>query len=119
MPELVEWLNDLQPDTLGAYSSVLGRLADEAIGGRLRISPVVVSAVAEPVDDLLHARARNAWGTELVNIYSLTEAPGIAVSFPGETALTLTDDIAIIEVVDAAGHPSRTAWWARGSCSPC
>ena len=105
VPELVEWLNDLQPDSLGAYSSVLGRLADEAIGGRLRISPVVVSAVAEPVDDLLHARARDAWGTHLINMYSLTEAPGIAVSFPGETALTLTDDIAIIEVVDETGHP--------------
>ena len=105
VPELVEWLNDLQPDTLGAYSSVLGRLADEAIGGRLRISPVVVSAVAEPVDDPLHARAHDAWGTHLVNIYSLTEAPGIAFSFPGETALTLTDDIAIIEVVDETGHP--------------
>lgn len=105
VPELVTWLNDLQPDLLGAYSSVLGRLAEEAIAGRLQIAPTVVSAVAEPVDDRLHQAVQEAWGTGLTNVYSLTECPGIAVSFPGRAPLTLADDVAIIEVVDEAGRP--------------
>ena len=103
--ELVAWLNALQPDLLGAYSSVLGRLADEALAGRLQIAPTVVSAVAEPVDDRLHRSVREAWGSGLTNVYSLTECPGIAVSFPGRAPLTLADDVAIIEVVDDAGRP--------------
>ncbi|GAC1373968.1 MAG: phenylacetate--CoA ligase family protein [Acidimicrobiales bacterium] len=105
VPELVDWLNQLQPELLGAYSSVLGRLADEAIAGRPRIAPVVVTATAEPVDDLLYSRVQQAWHRGLNNLYSLTESPGMAVSYPGRTALTLTDDAAIIEVVDAAGRP--------------
>jgi phenylacetate-coenzyme A ligase PaaK-like adenylate-forming protein len=105
LPELVAWLNDLQPDILGAYSSVLGRLAGETIAGRLQIAPVAISAVAEPVDDVLHARVQEAWHTGLTNLYSLTECPAMAVSFPGRTALTLTDDVVIVEVVDAAGRP--------------
>jgi len=105
IPDLVEWLNELQPDMLGAYSSVLSRLADEAIAGRLRIEPFAVSAVAEPVDDLLHTRVREAWQTGLANVYSLTESPGMASSFLGHPALTVTDDVAIIEVVDDAGQP--------------
>ncbi|GAC1602391.1 MAG: phenylacetate--CoA ligase family protein [Acidimicrobiales bacterium] len=105
VPELVTWLNHLQPDVLNAYSSVLGRLADEAVAGRLRIAPVAVSATAEPVDDVLHARVQQAWHCGLTNIYSLTESPGTAMSYPGRTALTLADDLAIVEVVDAAGRP--------------
>jgi len=105
VPELVAWLNGLQPDLLGAYSSVLGRLAEEARAGRLQIAPSVVSAVAEPVDDRLHRVVREAWGSGLTNVYSLTECPGIAVSFPGRAPLTLADDVAVIEVVDAEGRP--------------
>jgi phenylacetate-coenzyme A ligase PaaK-like adenylate-forming protein len=35
--ELVAWLNELQPNALGAYASVLGRLAEETMLGRLTI----------------------------------------------------------------------------------
>jgi phenylacetate-coenzyme A ligase PaaK-like adenylate-forming protein len=103
--ELVEWLNELQPDALGAYASVLGRLAEETISGRLSISPISVDSLAEPADEQLRDRIERAWGCPLANVYGLTEAPAIAVSYEHSSTLTLQDDIAIIEVLNADGQP--------------
>jgi phenylacetate-CoA ligase len=39
LPEIVARLNDLQPDVLVAYASMIRILADEQLAGRLRIAP--------------------------------------------------------------------------------
>ena len=106
LAELVEWLNELQPDSLGGYASILGRLAEETLSGRLAISPLAVDSLAEPADERLRDRIARAWGCPLTNVYGLTEAPAIAVSYENSSTLTLHDDIAIIEVVNADGQPT-------------
>ena len=47
LPEIVARLNDLQPDVLVAYASMIRILADEQLAGRLRIAPRAVNSSSE------------------------------------------------------------------------
>jgi hypothetical protein len=46
LPDLVTRLNDLQPDVLIGYASMIRVLADEQLAGRLRIAPRAVNSSA-------------------------------------------------------------------------
>ena len=60
--EIVAGLNNLQPDFMTVYPSVLHTLAHEAAAGRLRIAPRRVLAGAEPLLPEIRAAAELAWG---------------------------------------------------------
>jgi phenylacetate-CoA ligase len=102
--EIVAGLNDVQPDFMLVYPSVLHALAHEAAAGRLRIAPRRVLAGAEPLLPEIRAAAEQAWGVKVINIYGTSEGGGTAVGCDhGSTHLS--EDQLIVEPVDLAGRP--------------
>src|SRR5580700_6005709 len=102
--EIVAGLNNLQPDFMTVYPSVLHALAHEAAAGRLRIAPRRVLAGAEPLLPEIRAAAELAWGVKVINIYGTSEGGGTAVGCDrGSTHIS--EDQLIVEPVDLAGRP--------------
>ena len=102
--EIVAGLNEVQPDFMTVYPSVLHALAHEAAAGRLRIAPRRVLAGAEPLLPEIRAAAEQAWGVKVINIYGTSEGGGTAVGCDlGSTHIS--EDQLIVEPVDLAGRP--------------
>jgi phenylacetate-CoA ligase len=102
--EIVAGLNEVQPDFMTVYPSVLHALASEAVAGRLRIAPRRVLAGAEPLLPEIRAAAEQAWGVKVINIYGTSEGGGTASGCDfGSTHIS--EDQLIIEPVDLVGQP--------------
>ena len=99
---IVAGLNELQPTVLMGYSSFLPRLALEARGGRLRVTPRRVIAISEPLLPEARQVMHETWGAPIANGYAMSE--GI---FTGccDHGIHLPDDLCIFEPVDADGRP--------------
>jgi phenylacetate-CoA ligase len=102
--EIVAGLNEVQPDFLNAYPSALHLLSFEAQAGRLRISPRRILSAAEPLFPEIRAAAEAAWGVRVGNLYGTSEGAGVAVPCD-EQRTHLSEDLIIIEPVDADGRP--------------
>ena len=105
LPEAVARLNEFQPHSLVAYASMNRLLAEEQVGGRLRISPAAVMSASEVLTDDTRRLIAQAWGHQPFNVYAATEPAGIASECDQHTGLHLYDDLVITEVVDEANRP--------------
>ena len=102
--EGVETLNQVQPDTLFGYPSLLEIYADAARTGRLRISPTVVGSAAEPLTAEVKEAVEAVWGVGVSNTYASSEG-FVAKSWGHSSQLYLPDDVVIIELVDDENQP--------------
>jgi phenylacetate-coenzyme A ligase PaaK-like adenylate-forming protein len=98
LAELVQELNEYGPDGIATYSSIAALLADEQLGGRLRIRPTFVLTTAEVLTDAAERRIREAWGVAPTQLYASTEAPVLACGRSG--GLRIREDEIVLEVVD-------------------
>ena len=102
--EIVAGINHAQPHFLTAYPSVLRVLSSEARVGRLRIAPRRILTTGEPLLPEIRADAETVWGVRVGNVYSSSEAGGVAV--PCEHSRShLSEDLMIVEAVDERGQP--------------
>jgi phenylacetate-CoA ligase len=101
--EIVNGLNEVQPDFMLVYPSALHVLAREAQAGRLRIAPRQVLAGAEPLLPETRAAAEQAWGARVINIYGTSEGGGTAVGCE-HGGTHISDDLLFVEPVDLAGR---------------
>ena len=105
LAEIVEALNELQPSALAAYASCLRMLADEALCGRLDVSPACILSGGEPLTSEDMATVQQAWEVPVFDAYGTSEV-GMIANSDGETpGLYLNDDLVIAEPVDADGRP--------------
>ena len=102
LEEIVDGLNELQPTVLMAYSSFLPRLAMEAQGGRLHITPRRIVAISEPLLPETRQIVHQTWGAPIANGYAMSE--GVFSGFCGH-GIHLPDDLIIFEPVDVDGRP--------------
>ena len=102
--EIVAGLNEVQPDFMLVYPSVLHALAHEAAAGRLRIAPRRVLAGAEPLLPEIRAAAEQAWGVKVINVCGTSEGGGTAVGCD-RGGTHISEDQLIVEPVDLAGRP--------------
>ena len=79
LPDLVAALNAQQPVVLAGYTSALELLADEAVAGRLRITPLAVGTLAEGYSPHGKALLERAWGVPIVDTYACSEMPVMAI----------------------------------------
>jgi phenylacetate-CoA ligase len=100
LAEIVERLNDLRPDVLVAYASMVRALADEQLAGRLRITPRAVNSSSEVLTGEGRDMATRAWGVPPYNVYAATETGGIAAECAHHHGMHLFEDLVIPEVVD-------------------
>jgi putative adenylate-forming enzyme len=105
LAELVERLNDYEPEALVGYASMMEILAEEQLSGRLRIDPRTVALGAEVLTDEGRERIEAAWNLRPQQVYAATEAPIIASGAPGSDAMCVSDDLLLLEVVDEHDRP--------------
>jgi len=103
--EIVAGLNAVQPTLLAGYPSALYGLAHEVEAGRLHIAPLRLCSTAEPLLPEIRAALEETWHAPVVNVYSASEGLGVAVSCGLGAGLHLSEDLYIVEPVDAAGRP--------------
>jgi phenylacetate-coenzyme A ligase PaaK-like adenylate-forming protein len=103
--ELVAGLNSVGGDTLATYPSMLARLVGEARAGRLRIQPRRILTMAEPLLPETRSAAEEIWDAPVANMWGTSEAGVTAIGCFKGTGMHLTDDLVIVEAVDANGDP--------------
>ena len=104
VPKIVEQLNAFQPVMLGGYPSNLELLIDEAIEGRLQISPVIIMTGGEYLSDSLRKKLADTFHCYVQTSYSCTEGGCIACECRKQH-FHINDDWVIVESVDAQGNP--------------
>jgi phenylacetate-CoA ligase len=102
--EIVEGLNEWQPQNLVCYASMGRILAEEQLAGRLRLSPRAVMCSSEVLTPESRERIRSAFGVEPFNVYAATEPDGVAAECERHR-LHLFEDLVITEVVDDRNRP--------------
>jgi phenylacetate-coenzyme A ligase PaaK-like adenylate-forming protein len=106
LDEIVEALNDYQPEALYGYSSMGALLADEQLRGCLDIAPRLLAFGSEPLTEAMRERIRAAWGSDPAEYYVSTEAFVIACSTTAHPrTLDVFEDMVIVEVVDEHDRP--------------
>jgi len=111
--EIVDALNDFQPDLLTGYPSILMILAAEQAAGRLAISPSNIGSSAEKLPLSAYHTLRNTFGCPVLNNYCSTEGGEIAMSCP-EGNLHVNDDWLLLEPVDDQLQPVPSGEWSSG-----
>lgn len=102
--QILEGLNQWQPEDLICYASMGRALADEQISGRLRISPRAVMCSAEVLTPESRRRIHQGFDVEPFNVYAATESAGIAAECE-RRRMHLFEDLVITKVVDDQNRP--------------
>jgi phenylacetate-CoA ligase len=102
---IVDQLNAVQPDAIATVCSMLPVLVEEARHGRLRIPVTQISLFGDVLDPDAAAAAFEVFGVEPTEGYPTTDVGGIAKQAPGEPGLYLSEDLLVIETVDADEQP--------------
>lgn len=105
LADVVARLNDVQPEVLVGYASMVRALATEQLGGRLRLRPRAVNSSSEVLTPETRALALEAWGVPPFNVYAATEPGGIAAECRHHQGMHLFEDLVIPEVVDDDYRP--------------
>jgi phenylacetate-CoA ligase len=105
LDEVVTGLNSVGGDNLATYPSMLGRLVGEARAGRLQIQPRRILTMAEPLLPQTREAAEETWQAPVANMWGTSEAGVTAIGCFKGTGMHLSDDLAIVEAVDADGDP--------------
>jgi phenylacetate-CoA ligase len=103
--EIVTGLNSVGGDNLVTYPSMLGRLIGEARAGRLQIQPRRILTMAEPLLPEIRQAAEETWQAPVANMWGTSEAGVTAIGCFKGTGMHLSDDLVIVEAVDAHGDP--------------
>jgi phenylacetate-CoA ligase len=103
--EIVAGLNAVGGDNLVTYPSMLAHLVGEARAGRLRIQPQRILTMAEPLLPETRKAAEDTWQAPVANMWGTSEAGVTAIGCFKGTGMHLSDDLVIVEPVDANGDP--------------
>jgi phenylacetate-CoA ligase len=104
LAEITRRLNELRPDALFGYPTMLASLAAEQRAGRLAIAPQLVNSTAEMLLPGFRAAIRSAFGAPIMNTFATSEGL-IGSSWPDEEIITLATDGCIVELVDTRYRP--------------
>ena len=104
--EIVDRLNEFQPDCLITVSFFIASLAEEQLAGRLDIAldhPLsFVAGTGEPLTEHTQKLALMAWNKKVRNIYGSVECYTMATSGLDCERLHVMSDLCILEIVDHA-----------------
>jgi phenylacetate-CoA ligase len=105
LDEVVAGLNSVDGVSLATYPSMLARLVGEARAGRLQIQPRRILTMAEPLLPEMRKAAEEIWQAPVANMWGTSEAGVTAIGCFKGAGMHLTDDLLIVEAVDADGDP--------------
>ena len=102
--EMVARLNAVRPDVLLGYPSVLARLANERVAGRLEIRPHAVVTTSEMLTAELRSTIRAGFDAPIVDLFGSTEGL-MGATEPDRPVFVFNSDTCIVELVDADDRP--------------
>jgi phenylacetate-CoA ligase len=104
-PDLIDRLNELQPNSLIAYPSILEWLAGQR--NRVQLSPHLrqVNGFGELFTDSARRRIKSAFGVPVFDHYGIGECLFLADGCPTDGGVHVNADWAILEVVDENYRP--------------
>jgi phenylacetate-coenzyme A ligase PaaK-like adenylate-forming protein len=97
LTDIVAGLNRAQPDVVVGYPSALAPLVDEARAGRLRIRPAMVVTTSEVLTAPVRHGLEETFGAAVTDVWSTSEAGGLATSCRQAPGMHLADDLVIAE----------------------
>jgi phenylacetate-coenzyme A ligase PaaK-like adenylate-forming protein len=98
LPQVIEKINEFQPDALWGYTTALKMLGDEQRAGRLNIEPAAIIATGEMVTKPDMQFLSTAFGgAASLSMYACTEHMLLGISNPGGDSMSLLDDNLIFE----------------------
>ncbi len=103
--EIVNALNTYRPEAIVTYPSILRLMAEEQLDGRLAIAPSIAATGSEVLSDEVRARAREAWGLEVIDVYVSTEGGMMASECPAHVGRHVWEDMVVLEPVDERNQP--------------
>jgi len=104
LAEIVTRLNQLQPQGLFGYPSMLARLAVEQDAGRLAVAPRTVTVFAETLLPQFRVAIREAFGAPITNTFASSEGL-VGASAPDDPVITMATDSCLVELVDEDYRP--------------
>lgn len=104
---IVDSLNQLRPDGLFGYPSMLARLAVEQQAGRLAIAPRMVNSTAETLLPEFRAAIIEAFGAPITDTFATSEGL-FGASAPDNPVITMATDSCVVELVDDEYQPVPT-----------
>lgn len=103
--DLVPRLNDIQPQLLSCYPTLIPGLVAAVDAGALKIAPQVIYFGAEQLTDYNRQLARKAWPqAEILTCWGTSEGGG-TFPCPCGDGYHISEDLVVIEPVDAEGLP--------------
>lgn len=106
LPRLVEGLNALQPEIIGAYPSTLQILARARQAGQLAIKPLALVSSAEYLSPEALEMLEETFQCPVMNNYCSTEAGEVSM-LCSANRMHVNSDWVIVEPVDADNKPVR------------
>jgi phenylacetate-CoA ligase len=104
LAEIVARLNELQPQHLLGYPSVIAMLARERCAGRLAIAPSFIATTSEMLAPEARAAIRAGFGAPIVDVFGTTEGL-MGATDPDGDVFAFNSDTCIVELVDADDRP--------------
>ncbi|MDO8388095.1 MAG: hypothetical protein Q7T13_17080 [Polaromonas sp.] len=105
LDEIAQGLNQVQPELLMGYPTMLHQLSFLANAGKLAIAPHTIVSGAEPLLPESREAIERAWPTaRLFNFWGMSEAFPAAFSCATGRGMHLSDDLVIVEPVDTQGR---------------
>jgi phenylacetate-coenzyme A ligase PaaK-like adenylate-forming protein len=104
LPRLVEELNAFRPQAINTFPSIGALLAEEQLGGRLRIAPEVVVTSSELQTPEIAERMERAFGVRPYDVFGSTEGLWGA-HCEHHRGIHLFEDWCVFENVDGDGRP--------------
>lgn len=102
--EIVRRVAAAQPMLLIGYPSLIARLADEQLDGRLSIRPMAVTVTSEHLTADCAARISAGFGVPPTNSYGTSEGL-MGTAPPGSPVFDFASDLAVVEFMDASDRP--------------
>lgn len=102
---LVTALNEIQPEAIHCFPSVMHALAGEALGGRLDIQPYHFMVSGEPLLPEARAAVDKAFGARIYDYWAATETGPLAMTDGhDDSVMSVPEDSVVVELADDDGR---------------
>ncbi len=115
----LEWLQAVRPDYLLTYPTNVAALADLSRERDLPLDGLRQARTkGEALSPEQRAKARDAWGVEVVDLYSSVEVGYMALQGPGAEHYLVQSEAVYLEVLDDSGEPCGPGETGRVVATP-
>lgn len=102
--DIIVQLNQIRPDVIYTFPSVLKRLAESLVNSPLKFRPRWLVSQGEILPDFWRDQIQNAFGASLYHTYGATEFPRVGFECRLQRGFHVITDAAVVEVLNENGE---------------